>query len=135
VVAHARQVLDAAAADHDDGVFLEVVAFARDVADHLEAVRQAHLRDLAQRRVRLLRRGGVHAGAHATLLRAALEGGHLVARGLRVTSLGDQLVDRRHPTSLIGPPLGGSISACRPIRRAGETKCPQEAMIGPSAGL
>src|SRR4051794_9134514 len=38
VVAHAGQILDAAAADHDHRVFLKVVALARNVADHLETV-------------------------------------------------------------------------------------------------
>src|SRR6202030_142819 len=42
VVAHAWQVLDAAAADHDHRVLLKIVAFAGDVADDLEAVGQAH---------------------------------------------------------------------------------------------
>src|SRR5262249_42999140 len=50
VVAHAGQVLDAAAADHDHRVLLQVMALAGDVADHLEAVGQAHLGDLAKRR-------------------------------------------------------------------------------------
>src|SRR3954465_14879953 len=77
VIAHARQVLDAAAADQHDRVLLQVVAFAADVADDLEAVRQAHLRDLAQRRVRLLRRRRVDACAYAALLRRAGERGDL----------------------------------------------------------
>src|SRR5436190_14545196 len=51
MVAHTRKVLHAAAADHDDRVLLEVMAFAGDVADHLEAVSEAHLGDLAQRRI------------------------------------------------------------------------------------
>src|SRR5262249_20115288 len=38
VVAHAGQVLDAAAADHHHRVLLQIVTLARDVADHLEAV-------------------------------------------------------------------------------------------------
>src|ERR1700676_972680 len=67
VVAHAGQVLDAAAADHDHGVFLKVMGLARDVADDLEAVGQAHLGDFAQRRVRLLWRRGVDARADAPL--------------------------------------------------------------------
>src|SRR3712207_1671045 len=70
VVADAGKVLHAAAADHDHGVLLKVVAFARDVADHLVAVGETDLGDLAERRVRLLRGRGVDAGAHATLLRA-----------------------------------------------------------------
>src|SRR5437899_8870954 len=65
VVANAGQVLDAAAADHHHRVFLKVVTLARDVADHLEAVGQADLGDLAQRRVRLLRGRGVDARANA----------------------------------------------------------------------
>src|SRR5918995_6667740 len=38
VVAHAGQVLDASAADQHHRVLLQVVAFAADIADHLEAV-------------------------------------------------------------------------------------------------
>src|SRR3954463_5227842 len=38
VVAHAGQILDAAAADHDHGMFLKVVTFAGDVTDDFEAI-------------------------------------------------------------------------------------------------
>src|SRR3954463_9229356 len=79
VVAHAGQVLDAAAADHDHRVFLKVVAFTRNVADHFEAVGQAYLGDLTKRRVRLLRGRGVDARADATLLRRLLQRRHLLA--------------------------------------------------------
>src|SRR5262249_44384846 len=96
VVAHAGQVLDAAAADHHHRVLLQVMALAGDVADHLEAVGQAHLRDLAKRRVRLLRGRGVDARAHAALLRRLLQRRHLLARLLHFARLCDQLVDRRH---------------------------------------
>lgn len=41
VATHARQVLYAAAADHDHGVFLKVMTFARNVADDFEAVGEA----------------------------------------------------------------------------------------------
>src|SRR4051795_10529262 len=64
LVAHARQVLDAAAAHEHDGVLLQVVALARDVDRDLHAVRQPDTGDLAQRGVRLLRRRRVHARAH-----------------------------------------------------------------------
>src|ERR1700740_1177247 len=96
VVAHAGQVLDAAAADHDHRVFLQVMALARDVADHLETVGQAHLRDLAQRRVRLLRGRGVDARANAALLRRLLQRRNLLARLLHRPRTCDHLVDRRH---------------------------------------
>src|SRR5205807_6956295 len=71
VVAHARQVLHAPAADEHHRVLLQVVALAADVADDLVAVGEAHLGHLAKGRVRLLRRRRVHARADATLLRAA----------------------------------------------------------------
>src|SRR5829696_2016671 len=68
VVAYARQILHAAAPDHDDRVLLKVVAFARNIANDLMAVGQANLGDLAKRRVRLLRSRRVDARAYAPLL-------------------------------------------------------------------
>src|SRR6185503_7714554 len=50
VIADARQVLDAAAADQHQRVLLQVVADARDVGRHLDLVGQADARDLAERR-------------------------------------------------------------------------------------
>src|SRR5687767_4767363 len=100
VVAHARQVLHAAAADQHHRVLLQVVAFAADVADDFEAVRQAHLRNFAQCGVRLLRRRGVNARAHAALLRACSQRrnlGLVVRRGAR---LAYELTDAGH-TGLI----------------------------------
>src|SRR4051795_12322344 len=67
LVADARQVLDAAAADQDDRVLLQVVTLARDVGRDLHAVRQPDARDLPQRGVRLLRRRRVDACADAAL--------------------------------------------------------------------
>src|SRR6201989_3046163 len=69
LVAHARQVLDAAAADEHDGVLLQVVALSRDVRGDLERARYPHARHLAQRRVRLLRGRRVDARADAATLR------------------------------------------------------------------
>src|SRR5207248_1268459 len=48
VVAHARQVADAAAADQHDRVLLEVVPLAGDVRRHIDAVGQPHARHLAE---------------------------------------------------------------------------------------
>src|SRR5690606_22867710 len=96
VVTHTRQILDAATTDQDHGVLLQVMAFTADVADDLFLVRQAHLGDLAQGRVRLLRGGGVDTGADATALRALLERRRGTLVGGRLPRLADQLVDRRH---------------------------------------
>src|SRR5512141_1518126 len=107
VVAHAREVLDAAPADEDHGVLLEVVPLAGDVARHLHAVGEPHAAHLAERRVGLLRRGRVDTNADAAPLRARLEGGgrRLVTGGL--AALTDELADGRHrgtkPPVRMGP--------------------------------
>src|ERR1700749_4239990 len=74
VIANARKVLHAAAADQNNRVLLKIVALARDVRERFIAIGQTNLRHLAKRRVRLLRRHSVDAGADRTLLRAALQG-------------------------------------------------------------
>ena len=96
VIADARQVLHAPATDQHHRVLLQVVPLAGDVAHDLEAIGQAHLRHLAQRRVRLLRRGGVDARADAALLRAALQRRHRVPAFPGLAPLRDELVDGRH---------------------------------------
>src|SRR5919202_5916636 len=105
LVAHAREVLDAAAAHEHDRVLLEVVALARDVGGDLHAVRQAHAGDLAKRGVRLLRRGRVDARADPAALRrgelllAPLAGLETRRRDLLLrllASLADELIDARH---------------------------------------
>src|SRR5262245_53565199 len=90
VVAHTRKVFHAAATDHDDGVLLEVMTLARNVADHFEAVGEADLRHLAERGIRLLRRRGIDARANAPLLRIGLHGRNLVALHRRNARLADQ---------------------------------------------
>ena len=135
LVAHARQVLDAAAADEHDGVLLQVVALAGDVGGDLHLVGQPHAADLAQGGVRLLRRRRVHARADA----AALRSGHLLLAALarlqagggelllrRLAALAHELGGRRHTarhgssgrTSSASPPTAhGAPAAARPARR------------------
>src|SRR3954462_5808386 len=93
VVTHAGQILDATAADHDHGVLLKVMAFARNVTDDFEAIGQTHLGNLTKRRVRLLRSRRVDARANAALLRRLLQRRHLLARLLDGARTSDQLVD------------------------------------------
>src|SRR5580700_1780857 len=97
VIAHARKIFYAAAADHHHRVLLEVMTFAGNVADDFEAVGQPHLGDLAQRRVRLFRRRRIDARTDATLLRALLKSRHFLLRVLRHPRLANKLVNRRHP--------------------------------------
>src|SRR6476619_5786386 len=96
LVADTGKVLHPAAADEHDGVLLEVVTHARDVRRDLDAAGQAHAGDLAQSGVRLLRGGGVDAGADASALRAALEGGRLGLRRLVAPAVADQLLNGGH---------------------------------------
>src|SRR3954471_10451697 len=105
LVAHAREILDAAATHEHDGVLLQVVALARDVGRDFNRAGDPHTCDLAQRRVRLLGRGRVDARADATALRGgllllvALAGlqtgrGHLARLGL--ATLADELARGGH---------------------------------------
>src|SRR6478609_11523941 len=96
LVADTGKVLHPAAADEHDGVLLEVVAHARDVRRDLDAAGQAHAGDLAQSGVRLLRGGGVDAGADTASLGRTLEGRRLVLRHLVLAALADQLVNSGH---------------------------------------
>src|SRR4029079_8444553 len=72
LVAHAGEVLHTAATDQDDRVLLEVVTLTGDVRGDLHLAGELDAGDLAQRGVRLLRRGRVHAGAHDSALATPL---------------------------------------------------------------
>src|SRR6516164_2517139 len=96
VVTHARQVLDAAATDEHHRVLLQVVALAADVAGDLVAVGEAHAADLAERRIGLLRRGGVDARADPALLRGCTQRRHLGFFRSRPAWLPDELTCGRH---------------------------------------
>src|SRR5690554_7458076 len=74
MVANARKVLDATAANQHHAMLLEVMPLTRNIAGDLDPVGQTHTRDLTKSGVRLLGGGRVHACAHPTLLRAPLEG-------------------------------------------------------------
>src|SRR6478735_6589865 len=99
VIADDGKILHAYAADHHDRVFLEVVSDARDVRRHLDAVRQPHARDFAQRGVRLLRRRRVHARAHAALLRRALKRRRRGLHREALAPLANELRNCRHRLS------------------------------------
>src|SRR5262249_45626611 len=99
LVAEAGEVPDTAAADEDDRMLLQVVPLAGDVRADLDAVREAHARDLAERGVRLLRRRRVDTRADAALLRRAPECRGLRLRLRRRPTLADELVDCGHALS------------------------------------
>ena len=74
VVTDAGQVLDTAAADHDDGVFLQVVADTGDVSGDFVTIAQAHTGDLTQCGVGLFGGCGTNSGADTSLLGRRLIG-------------------------------------------------------------
>src|SRR5262245_11240251 len=65
VIADAGQVADAAAADEDNGVFLQIVPLARDVGGDFDPVGEAHASHFPQGRIRLLRRHRLDLQANA----------------------------------------------------------------------
>ncbi|MCY1224944.1 hypothetical protein D9M72_371220 [compost metagenome] len=135
VVTNARKVLNAAAADHDNRVFLKVVTFTRNVADDFEAVRQTNLGNLTESRVRLLRGRRVNAGANATLLRVFLQSRNLIALYLCLTRLADQLVYGRHipiPCKILSRyPCGRIVAVAGSFERL--MKCAKQGPIRLSA--
>lgn len=71
-----------------------------DVCGNLDAAVELDTSDLTQCRVRLLRGGGVHTGAHATLHGVALQCGRLGLNDLGSPALTDQLLNSRHVFSV-----------------------------------
>jgi len=109
VVTDAREVLDTAATDHDDGVLLQGVTHAGNVGGDLIAVGQTHTGDLTQSGVGLLGSRGSHGGADASLLgrrqigglglqgvQTELQSGRSGLEGNLFSSFTDQLVKSRH---------------------------------------
>src|SRR5699024_7552855 len=109
VVTNAGRVLNTAAADHDHGVLLQVVANTGNISGHFVAVGQTHTGDLTESGVRLLRGGGTNSGAHTSLLGrrqvglAVLQGVQALLHSRRIglvghglASLANELVKRRH---------------------------------------
>ena len=109
VVTDAGEVLDTAAADHDDGVLLQGVTHAGDIGGDLVAVGQTHTGDLTQSGVGLLGSRGSHGGADASLLgrrqigglglqgvQTELQSGRSGLVGSLFSSFTDQLVKSRH---------------------------------------
>src|SRR6476660_72466 len=96
LVADTGEVLHTTTTNEHNGVLLEVVAYTGDVGGDFNATVKAHTCNLTQSRVRLLRGGGVHAGADTAAHRAAVKRGSLGLFDLRRAALADQLVNRRH---------------------------------------
>src|SRR5215469_12404239 len=100
LVAHARQVADAAAPDQHDRVLLEVVPDARDVGRDFDLAREPDPSHLPQGGVRLLGRGRIDAGAHPAALRAAVQRRSLGLGYLVLPALADELLDRGQRVSI-----------------------------------
>jgi hypothetical protein len=75
VVTNTWKVLHPSAANEDDGVFLEVVAFTADVGDDFESVSEAHFGHFTESRVRLLGRPSHDLKTYSAALWAVHESG------------------------------------------------------------
>src|SRR5690606_2872288 len=100
LVPNTGEVLHPAATHQDDAVFLEVVAFARDVCGDFHLRRQSDTGHLTKRRVRLLGGDRVDAGTDTTALRGPRQTGRVLLLRLRAPALPHQLLDRRHRSPL-----------------------------------
>src|SRR5258708_31219697 len=121
LAAHGGKVRHPPAADQHDGVLLEVVAHAGDVGRDLDVAGEPHPRHLAERRVRLLGRGGVDARADPAALRAGLERRGLVLGYLVLPALTDQLLDRGQRVSIFSARVARSVLARLPARPSFDT--------------
>ena len=74
VVTGTGQILDTAAADQNNAVLLQIMAFARNITGYFHGVGQTNSGDLSERRVRLFRSSGLNGSANASLLRSGLLG-------------------------------------------------------------
>ncbi len=101
VVTNTRKILNTAASDEDYAVFLQVMAFARNVSRYFDSVGQAYTGNFTKSRVRLLRGCGVNSGANTAFLRGLLQ-----SRGLRfdcqsLAAFTNQLIDCRQNGHLL----------------------------------
>src|SRR6202453_2211921 len=103
-----------------------------DVLGDLDLASQPDPGDLAQGRVRLLRRGRVDTRAHAAALRALLERRRLVLRYLVLAALADQLLDRGQPRLRLSSRSGPRSRASPVTFIAGELRVssPAQALRG-----
>jgi hypothetical protein len=96
LIADTGQVANAAAADKNNRVFLQIVSFAGDVNSDFFGVAQTHAGDFSKSRIRLLGSHGPDDQANALLLRATFQDGALGALALNDAIATDQLIDGWH---------------------------------------
>jgi hypothetical protein len=127
VVTNARQILNTAPTNQDDGVFLQIVADTRDVCCYFDPVGQTHTCNFAKGRIRLLWRLRVYARTHASFLRSLLQSrATRLVPGL-ISTLSNQLIERWHETinscALSKPSLPGPSHQGKPNDITENTGC------------
>lgn len=96
MVFHAGQVLDPTAAHQHDGVFLEVVTLAADVADDFKAACEADFGDFTQRGVWFFGRCRIDTSANTASLRAIFQRRGLGLRQNLFALFTNELIYRWH---------------------------------------
>ena len=96
-------------------MLLQVMPYARNVSIDLVTVGKPHTRNLAQRRVGLLGRGGLDLGAYTTLLRRSLQSRRADLIPFLYPRLANQLIYRRHLNSRGRPFRPSYTNRLRPV--------------------
>ena len=77
-------------------MLLKIMAFIRNVGDHFSTIRQAHLRNFADRGIRLLWRTRHDLNAHSAAKWIAVQGGRFRLDAHLAAAFAHELVDGRH---------------------------------------
>ena len=120
MITDTRQILYPPTTHENNRVLLKIVTFARNVGDHLIAIRQAHLGDFSQGRVWLFRRARHHLRANAATKRAVGQRRRFRFDGNLFTAFADELVDGWH-VKIVGSETafpGGIRGLKTPLERA-----------------
>ena len=96
VVTNTWKVFHPTAANEDDGVLLEVMAFTADIGDYFESIGETHFGDFTESGVRLLRRPGHDLETNTAALRAVDESWRLRLLDWDVAPFANELINGRH---------------------------------------
>ena len=100
-VPNSRKVFYTASTNQNDAVFLEVMAFARNVCSYFDTTSQSNTSNFSQSRIRFLWCMRIHTSTYPTSLRGTLQCGGLSLGRFGFAALADQLLNCRHQIPLI----------------------------------
>lgn len=96
LVSHTGKITDSTSPNQHDGVFLQVVPFARDINRDLFAIGKPDTTDLAKSRIGLFGGHGSDLQTNALFLWTLFQDGSLGELAFLFSSLSEKLINRRH---------------------------------------